>query len=87
MANDRSQGNDRDREQQGQQGQQPQKPQKPQKPQHDAQKRDRTFGAGMDSPDSTEAVLDASTGLPDPRARGQRASQQQADGSDVDEEA
>ena len=81
MANDRSQGNDRDREQQGQQGQQPQKPQ------HDAQKRDRTFGAGMDSPDSTEAVLDASTGLPDPRARGQRASQQQADGSDVDEEA
>jgi len=31
---------------------------------------DRTLGRGMDSPDSTEAVLDASTGEPDPRARG-----------------
>lgn len=29
---------------------------------------DRTVGRGMDSPDSTEAVLDASTGEPDPRA-------------------
>jgi hypothetical protein len=29
----------------------------------------RTVGRGMDSPDSTEAVLDASTGEPDPRAR------------------
>ena len=28
----------------------------------------RTVGRGMDSPDSTEAVLDASTGEPDPRA-------------------
>jgi len=28
----------------------------------------RTIGRGMDSPDSTEAVLDASTGEPDPRA-------------------
>lgn len=31
----------------------------------------RTIGRGMDSPDSTEAVLDASTGEPDPRARGE----------------
>lgn len=29
----------------------------------------RTIGRGMDSPDSTEAVLDSSTGEPDPRAR------------------
>jgi hypothetical protein len=29
----------------------------------------RTVGRGMDSPDSTEAVLDASTAEPDPRAR------------------
>ncbi|HEY5088249.1 MAG TPA: hypothetical protein VII66_12895, partial [Gemmatimonadaceae bacterium] len=29
---------------------------------------DRTIGRGMDSPDSTEAVLDAKTGEPDPRA-------------------
>lgn len=29
---------------------------------------DRTVGRGMDSPDSTEAVLDASTAEPDPRA-------------------
>jgi hypothetical protein len=29
---------------------------------------DRTVGRGMDSPDSTEAVLDATTGEPDPRA-------------------
>ena len=29
------------------------------------------IGRGMDSPDSTEAVLDASTGEPDPRARGE----------------
>ena len=29
---------------------------------------DRTIGRGMSSPDSTEAVLDASTGEPDPRA-------------------
>lgn len=29
----------------------------------------RKVGRGMDSPDSTEAVLDASTGEPDPRAR------------------
>jgi len=28
----------------------------------------RTVGRGMDSPDSTEAVLDATTGEPDPRA-------------------
>ncbi|HET7456364.1 MAG TPA: hypothetical protein VFJ74_01845 [Gemmatimonadaceae bacterium] len=32
--------------------------------------REHTFGKGMTSPDSTEAVLDASTGEPDPRARG-----------------
>lgn len=32
--------------------------------------REHTFGRGMTSPDSTEAVLDASTGEPDPRARG-----------------
>jgi hypothetical protein len=31
----------------------------------------RSIGRGMDSPDSTEAVLDASTGEPDPRARGE----------------
>lgn len=31
----------------------------------------RTIGRGMDSPDSTEAVLDATTGEPDPRARGE----------------
>lgn len=30
---------------------------------------DRTVGRGMDSPDSTEAVLDSTTGEPDPRAR------------------
>jgi len=72
MANDRNKDSERNRDQE----------------QHDAQKRDRTFGAGMDSPDSTEAVLDASTGLPDPRARGQRGSAgQQADGSDAEEEA
>jgi hypothetical protein len=29
---------------------------------------DRTVGRGMDSPDSTEAVLDAKTAEPDPRA-------------------
>ncbi|MEO7101726.1 MAG: hypothetical protein ABI311_00180 [Gemmatimonadaceae bacterium] len=29
---------------------------------------ERTVGRGMDSPDSTEAVLDAKTGEPDPRA-------------------
>jgi hypothetical protein len=29
---------------------------------------DRTVGRGMDSPDSTEAVLNAKTGEPDPRA-------------------
>jgi hypothetical protein len=33
---------------------------------------DRTVGRGMDSPDSTEAVLDASTGEPDPRATQKR---------------
>lgn len=31
----------------------------------------RVFGRGMTSPDSTEAVLDATTGEPDPRARGE----------------
>jgi len=35
--------------------------------------REHTFGKGMTSPDSTEAVLDASTGEPDPRARGEGA--------------
>lgn len=30
----------------------------------------RSFGRGMTSPDSTEAVLDASTGEVDPRAMG-----------------
>jgi hypothetical protein len=33
---------------------------------------DRTVGAGMDSPDSTEAVLSAETGEPDPRATEKR---------------
>jgi len=33
--------------------------------------KDRVIGRGMTSPDSTEAVLDASTGEPDPRARGE----------------
>jgi hypothetical protein len=33
--------------------------------------RDPVIGRGMSSPDSTEAVLDASTGEPDPRARGE----------------
>ena len=33
---------------------------------------DRTIGRGMDSPDSTEAVLDAKTGEPDPRAKEKR---------------
>lgn len=33
--------------------------------------KDREIGRGMSSPDSTEAVLDASTGEPDPRARGE----------------
>jgi hypothetical protein len=34
---------------------------------------DRTVGRGMDSPDSSEAVLDASTAEPDPRAADKRA--------------
>ncbi len=34
---------------------------------------DRTVGRGMDSPDSTEAVLDSKTGEPDPRATETRA--------------
>jgi hypothetical protein len=34
----------------------------------------RTVGRGMDSPDSTEAVLDASTGEPDPRASEKKGS-------------
>jgi len=34
---------------------------------------DRTIGRGMDSPDSTEAVLDAKTGEPDPRATEKKA--------------
>lgn len=33
--------------------------------------KERVIGRGMSSPDSTEAVLDASTGEPDPRARGE----------------
>ncbi len=33
---------------------------------------DRTVGRGMDSPDSTEAVLDSTTGEPDPRATNKR---------------
>lgn len=33
----------------------------------------RTVGRGMDSPDSTEAVLDSKTGEPDPRATEKRA--------------
>lgn len=33
--------------------------------------KDPVFGRGMQSPDSTEAVLDASTGEADPRARGE----------------
>jgi hypothetical protein len=33
----------------------------------------RSFGRGMTSPDSTEAVLDASTGEVDPRAAGEGA--------------
>jgi hypothetical protein len=35
---------------------------------------DKTVGRGMDSPDSTEAVLDATTGEPDPRATQKRDS-------------
>jgi hypothetical protein len=35
-------------------------------------KREGTIGTGMDSPDSSEAALDASTGRPDPRARGRQ---------------
>ena len=34
---------------------------------------DRTVGRGMDSPDSTEAVLDSTTGEPDPRATEKRS--------------
>lgn len=34
---------------------------------------DRTVGRGMDSPDSTEAVLDSKTGEPDPRATEKRS--------------
>lgn len=34
---------------------------------------DRTIGRGMDSPDSTEAVLDSTTGEPDPRATEKRS--------------
>lgn len=33
--------------------------------------KDRVVGRGMSSPDSTEAVLSAETGEPDPRARGE----------------
>lgn len=33
----------------------------------------RTVGTGMDSPDSTEAVLDSTTGDPDPRATEKRS--------------
>jgi hypothetical protein len=40
----------------------------------------RVVGRGMTSPDSTEAVLDASTGEPDPRARGTSG---QGDGDDA----
>lgn len=42
----------------------------------------RVVGRGMTSPDSTEAVLDASTGEPDPRARGtsgERSSEDEQD--------
>jgi hypothetical protein len=39
---------------------------------------DRTIGRGMDSPDSTEAVLDARTGEPDPRATDKPASDTKA---------
>jgi len=35
----------------------------------------RTVGRGMTSPDSTQAVLSAETGEPDPRARGDGGSQ------------
>ena len=42
----------------------------------------RVVGRGMTSPDSTEAVLDASTGEPDPRARGTSG---QGDGDDADD--
>ena len=42
-------------------------------------KEQHTFGKGMTSPDSTEAVLDASTGESDPRARGEGASRSAKD--------
>jgi hypothetical protein len=38
----------------------------------------RVVGRGMTSPDSTEAVLDATTGEPDPRARGDAQSSDRA---------
>lgn len=41
---------------------------------------DRTIGRGMDSPDSTEAVLDASTGEPDPRATQKRPTNSRSKG-------
>ena len=44
----------------------------------------RVVGRGMTSPDSTEAVLDASTGEPDPRARGTSG---QGDGDDANRES
>ena len=40
---------------------------------------DRIIGRGMDSPDSTEAVLDAKTGEPDPRATEKRSNESRKD--------
>lgn len=39
----------------------------------------RTVGRGMDSPDSTEAVLSAKTGEPDPRATEKRPRSSQSE--------
>ena len=52
---------------------------KQQKEQNEQSGGKRVVGRGMTSPDSTEAVLDASTAEPDPRARGTSG---QGDGSD-----
>ena len=48
--------------------------------------REHTFGKGMTSPDSTEAVLDASTGEPDPRARGTQGGKTSQSAKDQDVE-
>lgn len=68
--------NDRDRDQtSSQRGKQSDKQSDQQSGADEATTHEHTFGRGMTSPDSTEAVLRASDAEPDPRARGEGASQ------------